>query len=148
MNLKFYTSVAKGLKLKVRKFLGLVPSFVEVTGEKLVGRAFLLPCPLPPILNRVNCPFILNCSNWVPSYILPHLIWLWFQFYYLPGKNQYSTINLIWLIWNHVSYNKNTIMATAVKMQPHFHVLYKQKKSGQVTMLKLFYSPILSKKYT
>ena len=31
--MKFYTSVAKGLKLKVRKFLGLIPMFVEVTGE-------------------------------------------------------------------------------------------------------------------
>ena len=27
-NLKFYTSVVKGLKLKVRKFLGLIPTFV------------------------------------------------------------------------------------------------------------------------
>ena len=33
---KFYTSVAKGLKLKVRMFLWLIPRFVEVTGEKLV----------------------------------------------------------------------------------------------------------------
>ena len=37
MNLKFYTSVTKGLKLKVRKFWGLVLTFVEVTGEKLLG---------------------------------------------------------------------------------------------------------------
>ena len=36
-NLKFYTSVVKGLKLKARKFWGLIPTFVEVTGEKLVG---------------------------------------------------------------------------------------------------------------
>ena len=36
-NLKFYTSVANGLKLKGRKFCGLIPTFVEVTGEKLVG---------------------------------------------------------------------------------------------------------------
>ena len=49
MNLKFYTIVVKGLKLKVRNFYGLVPTFVEVTGEKLVGGAFL-----PPILNRVK----------------------------------------------------------------------------------------------
>ena len=49
MVLKFYTSEAKGLKLKVRKFLGLIPTFVEVTGEKLVegGGA-------PPMLNRVK----------------------------------------------------------------------------------------------
>ena len=44
-NLKFYTSVAKGLKLKVRKFLGLISTFVEVAGEKLVGAAFLTPRP-------------------------------------------------------------------------------------------------------
>ena len=37
----------KRIKLKVRRFLG---PFVEVTGEKLVGGAFL-----PPILKRVNC---------------------------------------------------------------------------------------------
>ena len=36
MALKFYTSVTKELKLKVRKFCELVPKFVEVTGEKLV----------------------------------------------------------------------------------------------------------------
>ena len=35
-NLKLYTSVAKRLKLKVRKFLGLILTFVEVTGEKIV----------------------------------------------------------------------------------------------------------------
>ena len=33
----------KGLKLKFRKFFGLIPAFVEVTGEKLVGGAFSLP---------------------------------------------------------------------------------------------------------
>ena len=50
-SLKFYTSVAKGLKLKVEKFLGLIPMFVEVTEEKLVGGGFWL---LSPILNRVT----------------------------------------------------------------------------------------------
>ena len=39
-NLKLYDSVAKGLKLKVRKFWGLFPTFLEVTGEKLVGDFF------------------------------------------------------------------------------------------------------------
>ena len=48
-NLKLYTSVAKGLKLKVRKFGSLIPTFVEVTGKK-TGRGTFLP----PILNRVN----------------------------------------------------------------------------------------------
>ena len=40
MTLKFYTIVSKGLKLKVRKFWGLFPTFVEVRGEKLVGGPF------------------------------------------------------------------------------------------------------------
>ena len=35
--LKLYTSVAKGLKLKVRKFWELNPTFVEATVEKLIG---------------------------------------------------------------------------------------------------------------
>ena len=42
-NLKFYTSVAKELKLKIRKFWGLIYTFVEVKEEKLVGGAFLSP---------------------------------------------------------------------------------------------------------
>ena len=37
-NLKFYTSPPKGLKLKVRKFWGLISVFVEVTEEKWVKR--------------------------------------------------------------------------------------------------------------
>ena len=41
--LEFYNSVAKGLKLKVRKFWVLIPTSVEITGEKLVGRPFCLP---------------------------------------------------------------------------------------------------------
>ena len=43
MALKFYSSLAKGLKLKVRKFLGLVPTFIQVTVEKLVGGVFAPP---------------------------------------------------------------------------------------------------------
>ena len=40
---KFYTSVAKGLKLKVRKCLGLILTFAAVTVEKLVGRGGFVP---------------------------------------------------------------------------------------------------------
>ena len=40
MALKFYTIVVKGLKLKVGKILGLIPTFVEVLGQKLVGGIF------------------------------------------------------------------------------------------------------------
>ena len=49
MNLKFYTSVAKVLKLKLRKFWLLIATFVEVTGKKLVG-GLLPPFPSPPSL--------------------------------------------------------------------------------------------------
>ena len=48
-NFKFYTSLSKALKLKVRKFWSLIPTFVEVTGEKLVERPFW--CPTPPPLS-------------------------------------------------------------------------------------------------
>ena len=47
-NLKFYTSLSKGLKLKVRKFWGLIPTFVEVTGENLVRGPFCHPPPPLP----------------------------------------------------------------------------------------------------
>ena len=35
MAFTFYTSVSKWLKLKVRRTWGLIPTFVEVKGEKL-----------------------------------------------------------------------------------------------------------------
>ena len=47
-------SVAKGLKLKVRKFWGLIRAIVEVTGEKLVGRAFLLPQCLKNVIHQID----------------------------------------------------------------------------------------------
>ena len=43
MALKFYTSVTKGLKLKVGTFKELIPTFAEVTGGKTGRRAFLSP---------------------------------------------------------------------------------------------------------
>ena len=39
-NFKLYLSVAKGLKLKVKKFWELIPTFVEVSGGKVVGGLF------------------------------------------------------------------------------------------------------------
>ena len=45
MALKFYTSLAKGLELKVRKSWGFIPTFTELTGEKLVRGTFLPPRP-------------------------------------------------------------------------------------------------------
>ena len=35
MDLKFFTSEAKGLKLKIKKFYGVVSTFLEVAAEKL-----------------------------------------------------------------------------------------------------------------
>ena len=44
MALTFYTSVTKVFKLKLGKLKGLIPKFVEVTGEKLAGGfGFLVP---------------------------------------------------------------------------------------------------------
>ena len=37
--------MARGLKLKVRKFWGLIPRFVEVIREKLIGGLFAAPYP-------------------------------------------------------------------------------------------------------
>ena len=48
MALKFYNDLAKELKLKVRTFLGLIPTFVEVTGEKLVEWGHLESPPYHP----------------------------------------------------------------------------------------------------
>ena len=44
MALKFYTNVLKWFKLTVRKFLGLIPTFLKVTGEKVLVGA-LKVCP-------------------------------------------------------------------------------------------------------
>ena len=41
MVLKFYTSVTKRLKLKIRKFWRLISTFVEVTGKKTGREAFM-----------------------------------------------------------------------------------------------------------
>ena len=46
MALKFYTGVARRLKLKVRKFLSLIPTFTEVIMVKLAqGGPFCPPHP-------------------------------------------------------------------------------------------------------
>ena len=50
MALKFYPSVAKELKRKVRKFWGLISTFVKVTEKKLVpggGVGAFAPLPHP-----------------------------------------------------------------------------------------------------
>ena len=52
-NLKVYTSAVKGLKLKVRKFWGLIPTLAEVTGEKLLEVGGLFGSP-PPLLTHTH----------------------------------------------------------------------------------------------
>ena len=54
MALKIHNNLAKGLKLKVRKFWGLTLTFGDGTGEKLVGGLFT-----PSILDKVNKIFSL-----------------------------------------------------------------------------------------
>ena len=72
-NLKFYTSVAKVLKLEVKTFWELNPTFVEVTREKLAGGrggGGVLggaPPPPPPILNRVKEGEILPWQASLPN---------------------------------------------------------------------------------
>ena len=63
--MRFYTNVRKGSKLKVRKFLWLTPTFVEVTGEKLVKLAFAPP----PIPNREKKKKELNNKRNVNEFI-------------------------------------------------------------------------------
>ena len=79
-NLKFYTSVAKGLELKVRKFWELIPPFVEVTRKKLVGLTFKKEYQLRRFPIVRNCirqkqpsksiqkqPYVLFCKAAVPK---------------------------------------------------------------------------------
>ena len=78
-NLKFCTSGEKGLKLKVRKFWGPNPMFVEVTGEKLAGGPF---CPPPSWIGLSKTKWIkLNHGTMVKTiyihYIKPlKYVWL------------------------------------------------------------------------
>ena len=61
MALKFSTSVAKGLKLKVRELRGLIHTFVEVAREKKVEGGGLFAHPT--ILNRVNSMFVRGLNS-------------------------------------------------------------------------------------
>ena len=70
---RFYTSVAKWLKLKVRNFRGLVPRFVEVTGEKLIGAGGASLAPCPSWIRSTKCAnFLSNLEDDVRSQISDH----------------------------------------------------------------------------
>ena len=62
MALTFFKTVSKGLKLKFRKFFGLIPTFIiipKLEGLKMVGREG----HFAPILNRVNVSYLGEMSD-------------------------------------------------------------------------------------
>ena len=59
MALNFYAKVAKRLKLDFRKFGGLISTFVENIGEKLVWGTFC-PLPLPVNKREITISFVLT----------------------------------------------------------------------------------------
>ena len=68
MALKFYTSVAKGLKLKAR-----ILTFAEVTEEKLVGGGFLA-CSPPWIGLKASFMYSFSTSlHQIHGFLLPNL---------------------------------------------------------------------------
>ena len=64
-DMKFYASVAKGLKLGVKMFWRLIPTFVEVTEEKLVGEL-----PPPPSPTRQVVYHVFHSTYYVQFYLL------------------------------------------------------------------------------
>ena len=113
-NLNFYTSVAKGLKLKVRKLLGLISTFVEVTGEKLVGAGaagYLSPqswIGLRLIENwekSVTIRILLVLFFWISPRLLTVflIIYLLKNFMHMVYQRIYKLLCIRWLaslIWN------------------------------------------------
>ena len=43
MTLEFYSSIARGSKLIIKTFGGLIPTFEEIAGKNLVGEFFGSP---------------------------------------------------------------------------------------------------------
>ena len=75
MTSKFYSSIANGLKLKVRTFWVFIPTFLEVTEKNLVV-GFALYC---------ICYFI---SKW--CYLFYYIPSLWFQLNHFPKKVNFT----------------------------------------------------------
>ena len=109
--LKFYTSVAKGLKLKVKKFRGLFSTVLELTGEKLVdGGGFLTSPswrtksrPRPPIFSPVSLWFGFNTS--------------------LIFSTETFLSNYHLLLYNVLNYQLNPALLYCMSL--HFHFLHK-----------------------
>ena len=103
-NLKFYTSVAKRLKLKVKTFCGLISTFVKLTGEKLVEGTFVIP---PPILQYPNFqkPTLPSKIHWVPRvteglFIFANMtgFWICVGFYIRQSSEIFRTLNISWFL--------------------------------------------------
>ena len=64
MALKFYNSVGKGLKIKVKKFWGLIPKFVEITVKNWwVGRVFAHPIlNMFKIISKITVSLLKNLN--------------------------------------------------------------------------------------
>ena len=62
MAFKFATSLTKELKLKFRKFSGLIPTFEKITGGKLISGAFL-PSSNPPFHSTFSPHPLLSHRN-------------------------------------------------------------------------------------
>ena len=103
--MKFYTSVAKGLKQKVKRFWGLIPTFVEVTREKLEegrGGEGGWVSPSLVILNRVKqrnirvfLARILKSSVCGLEVCGRQIGNLWAEFCFFILKLEFSTVRLI-----------------------------------------------------
>ena len=92
--------MAKGLKLKVRKFCVISATFVEVTGEKLVGGILHRPLCIPLRGNAVCNLFIFSyCTanvltkfcNSDPSFNINILTSLYLKSELLPMRNHAIT---------------------------------------------------------
>ena len=65
-NLKVYTSLSKGLKLKARKFWGLIPTFVEVTGAHpswIRLRSWIWSCLRDRSFDKCLCRNLQSCFH-------------------------------------------------------------------------------------
>ena len=100
--LKFYTSLSKGLKLKVRKFLGLILTFVEVIGKKLVGEGPF--CLSPPSWIGLKETLNEKLNNWICEMSRSGLLII---FYYIDAmsirQKQFLLLYSLLLLTN---YNK------------------------------------------
>ena len=91
MALKSYYSMGKGVKLKFRKCLAPIATFVEVTREKLVWGFFLPP---PPWWWNIWYVFAVCCTKFVYSWkawfaITTFLYWVFLYFVFFSSSTYF-----------------------------------------------------------